>query len=736
MGIAQQLRVQVQEKGGQDIVPFAYIHVVSDENDDPSENTVQADENGIAVITITSYPATLKVSALGYNDITQVVKEPSATITVILPKNISTLNEVVVTGLIRPVRQKDALSTYKVIPRDQIQAQGAVTLDEVLKNQLNMSVTNDNILGSAMRMQGMGGNKVKILIDGIPVNGREGGNINLSQMNMNNVGRVEIVQGPMSVVYGTDALGGVINIITKKSEKDFELNAGTYYESIGKYNADFMLTKNIKERHQLSLGGGRNYFNGWGPISQYYSYLGDTMSYSRSMLFKPNQQYLGNLSYIYSAPSGFTINLGSDYLNEKISNKGNLEFWHPSGSFAFDEYYRTTRSHNRLSFTGKLGSGTWQLQNGYSHYYRTRTSYRKDMVNMSEELRTDPGAQDTSTFADVYLRGAYANTVNKLEYTVGYDVNLQNASSLKLAGKVKDIQDYALYTNLNYELVKDILKVQGGVRAAVNSLYSPPVMPSLNLLYTPRKNLQVRASYAKGYRAPSLKEMYLSFIDFNHYVIGNEQLLPETGEHYQVSASLQTFEKDDDYLQLTLSGFYNNVYNGITLSPMDPANPNSIKYSYANLAHQVNTIATIQADGQLKDLHYQLGYSYLYTFADPGNYNAFGASEINGILQYTWRKAGVSFNLFNKYISAQPFLQAFIDGSAGYNGQQKGFYIGDFSVQKKLLNNDIHITAGVKNILDVQQPTVTGRVSSGAHGDGISSFLPRSIFTTIRVVLD
>lgn len=728
---AQEVRVKVRDDNG-DGIPFAYIHISTGDKEDLSKNTTQADEDGVAIIQLQTFPATLEVTALGYHNGSKVVNESTDAVVVELSKNVSSLNEVVVTGLTHPARQKDALSAYKVIPRSQIEAQAAVTLDEVMKNQLNTSITNDNVLGANMRMQGLGGDKVKILIDGIPVNGREGGNINLSQINMNNVERIEMIQGPMSVVYGTDALGGVINVITRQSSKDFEFNAGTLYESIGKYNADFMLSKSIKTRHQLSVGGGRNFFAGWKPISEYKTYFGDTIFSSRKMLFKPKQQYIGNLSYVYRAPSGFTAKLGSDYMNEKVTDKGNLEQWYPTEAFAIDQYYRTTRSHNRLSLSGKLGSGSWQSQNGYSVYYRTRTSYKKDMVSMSESLRMSTGAQDTSTFADVFLRGAYMNTIQKLEYTIGYDINLQNATSLKITGKQKDLQDYAGYTTLTYELIDDRLKVGGGLRAALNSSYSTPLIPSFNILYTPKDNIQVRASYAKGYRAPSLKENYLSFQDDNHYIIGNENLRPETGEHLQISASMQAYEKDDDYLQIILSGYYNNVYDGIVLAPIDPEDSTSINYTYANLTHQTNTIGTIQVDGQRGDLHYQVGYSYTYTFID----SAFGASEVNTILQYSWRKVGLNFNLFNKYTSAQPFLQSNIDGSAEYNGYQKGFYIADFSVQKKLLNNDIQITAGIKNILDVQQPTVSGRVASGAHGSGISTFLPRSFFVSLRLMLD
>lgn len=734
---AQTIRLQLTDRNNGETVPFAYVHILSGTG--AVLNTVQSNENGIANIVAEEYPMTIEVNALGFETVKKTfITAPAANvITLYMNKKFSALNEVVVTGLNTPQKQKDALSVYRVITKEQIQAQGAVTLNEVMKNQLNVSVQNDLVLGSDMRMQGLGGDKVKILIDGLPINGREGGNINLSQINLNNVDRIELIQGPMSVVYGTDALGGVVNIITKNEKKPLSVNAGGYYESIGKYNFDASVSKRIDKRNQLTIGGGRNVFAGWNEIEQIRTYEEDTLYYARGFLFKPNEQYLANFTYNYTAPSGFNARLASDYLQEKVTNKGVLETWDPyNGAYSKDEYYRTKRSMNRLSLNGKLGKGNWQSQNSYMLYYRTRTSYLKDMVTLEQELNNQAGAQDTSSFRDVYARASYNNRVgSRFDYTVGYDINLQYATSLKINGKEKQIQDYAAYVNLAYDILKDKLKAQAGFRGAYNTMYNPPIIPTLNILYTPIKKLQIRASYAEGYRAPSLKEMYLSFIDLNHYVIGNENLEAESSRHVQLSASYQAYEKGNDYLQFIVSGFYNDVYNGITLAPIHPEDPNSIEYTYSNLAHQTNAIATAQADGQYKRLYYQVGYSYNYTFADPGYYSAFSASEVTTTLQYAWKKPGISVNTVYKLSGKQPAIQSNIDGSASYNGTRDAYHLCDISLEKKFFERKLQVIAGVKNLFDFRQATVSGRTTSSTHGGGGSSFLPRSVFTSLRLSL-
>src|SRR5690606_31303934 len=108
--------------------------------------------------------------------------------------------------------------------------------------------------------------KIKILMDGVPIGGREGGNIDLSQFNVYNIERIEIIQGPMSIMYGSDALGGVINLISKNTKKKIGLSGEAYYESVGKYNFNLTATKTFG-KHSLSIGGGRNYFDGYGKLN-------------------------------------------------------------------------------------------------------------------------------------------------------------------------------------------------------------------------------------------------------------------------------------------------------------------------------------------------------------------------------------------------------------------------------------------------------------------------------------
>jgi len=635
------------------------------------------------------------------------------------------LEETVFTGVPIPIKLQNALAQYRVITRDAMKAQGAVTVADALTTQLNINLGNDRVLGSNITMQGLGGDKIKVLIDGLPVNGRENGNIDLGQLSLNNVARIEIVQGPMSVLYGSDALGGVINIITASSQKKAEASAGFNYEEVGRYNADVAGAYRFDKRHSIQGGAGRNYSEGFG--------YQDTTYPQRAMVFKPKEQWLGNLAYRYAAPSGFGLSAASDFVQEKISARGPVNGW-PYTATAVDEYYRTTRSNNRLMANGKLGKGVWRLDNGYAWYRRIRESRNKNLITLIDTLSTVAGTQDTSRFDDITLRSNYANTWRRLRYDGGYDVLLQRGQSGKFGGLSHEADNYALYANVSTTFFREKLTAQLGLRGAYNTAYAAPLIYAANLLYTPAERLQLRASYSKGFRAPSLKEQYLEFVDQNHHVMGNPDLRPEYGHHLQASASWQYRTACGLRGGITATGFYNDVRDQISLANPDP-DPTSINRVYGNIARQRNTAGTLQAEGQWRQIYALIGGGLTHTFAADSGYNAFNAVEVTATGRYTLKPARLVFSVFYKYTGRGRQLSALPDGTALYDTELPSYSMMDASVSRRFFKGHIDLTAGVKNILDVRRLTPTGGVSTGAHSSGGGDFMPRRVFATVRVAL-
>jgi len=123
------------------------------------------------------------------------------------------LDEIVITGRIHPIQEKNALYNIKVIRKEEIRKLVNPNLAEALQHQLNIDLSHSPIFGTGIELNGISKENIKILIDGIPITGRVNGVLNLQQIDLSRAERIEIIEGPVSVFYGTDAMGGIINII-------------------------------------------------------------------------------------------------------------------------------------------------------------------------------------------------------------------------------------------------------------------------------------------------------------------------------------------------------------------------------------------------------------------------------------------------------------------------------------------------------------------------------------------
>lgn len=252
------------------------------------------------------------------------------------------LDPIVVTAQYQSSTVNNSIQKITVISRQVIEQSGSNNLGDLLTYQTGIRLGNDNILGTTVNLGGISGQNVKILIDGVPVIGRLDGNVDLSQLNLNNVERIEIVEGPLSVNYGTDALGGTINIITKTATaKTIEWNTHPYYESVGNYNLSSSLACRIKNQ-SFSISLARNYFDGWSMNDPFIEFpterIADT---NRFRTWKPKEQINSEFRYKIGV-KGWDFSPYYRHFNEEIENRG-----HPLAPYletAFDDYYLTNRN--------------------------------------------------------------------------------------------------------------------------------------------------------------------------------------------------------------------------------------------------------------------------------------------------------------------------------------------------------------------------------------------------------
>lgn len=655
-----------------------------------------------------NFPFKVFIDHLGYQKIDILINDESE-LEIRLKRKEFILDEVVTTGQYTPRSTQKSVYQVKSISAEKIQAQSAFNLRDLMMNELNVRISQDNILGSSLTINGLSGQNVKILIDGVPIIGRLNGNIDLSQINLNNAERVEIIEGPMSTMFGSDAAGGIINIITRDFiDEKFNIGLNSYYESVGTYNFDGTIGYNFGKNNFL-INGGRNFFNGYSPI--------DT---SRHKQWKPKEQYFADWQTNYFFDKS-TFRYFGRFFYDYILNKG--EPIKPYRESAFDDHYRTYRLSNSLSWKGEITKFRYfDLLVDYSYYERRKNTYLKNLVTLNQVLTADSSDQDTSKFNAWLLRGTYShdNAFTKLSYQVGIEINLQSAKGEKIENLSKDIQDYGVFTSLQYKLFDNLI-IQPALRFIYNSEYDAPLVPSLNLKYDVTDYLTIRSAFAKGFRAPSIQELYFYFVDINHNIRGNKQLKAENSNTFLLDLTYHS-ETLLHAFKLEPFFFYNDVNDLISL-----ANVSQELYSYINI-------------GNFKSMGFGINLSYIRTDIS----SKFGISWTGKKYKLTDTINAPDF-IFNPEFNANiiwttPIYDTKLSIFYKFNGEQSGFYqinetdyqeykidsyhICDINLSKDFIDNKLNIFIGVKNLFNVISINQYG-IIGGAHS-GTSTNSPVS----------
>ncbi len=640
----------------------------------------------------------------------------SGTKTYYLHKEETNLNTFVVSAQYTPTSIANAVQKINVIDNKKIQLMGAQNLKDVLSNELNIRLSQDNVLGSSVSLQGISGQQVKILVDGVPVNGRLNGNIDVSQINMNTVERIEIIEGPLSVNYGTDALAGTINIITKKTQREsLSASAATYYESIGQYNVSGRIGVQ-KNKNYFALSGGRNYFDGWNATEKPFfieqKHIADS---TRFKSWKPKEQYFGTFNYNRTIQL-LKLNFTSDYFVEQLMNRGLPRL--PYYETAFDDYYHTQRFNNSLNLSGKLKKKfNANILFAYNHYQRIKNTYFKDLTTLDQVLTTAIGKQDTTVFNNSTARGSISTSSDsvKLNYEIGYDINHETALGLRIKNSKQQLSDFALFSTAEYKPnIK--LTIRPGLRIIYNTTYKAPLVPSINILYKPTASAAIRFSYAKGFRAPSLKELYFYFVDINHNITGNTALKAEQSHNFNFSFTHSSIHYHY-FLKNEAALFYNYIGNMIAL-----AQQNTVQYSYFNVANYQTLGGQLQSEFSRKQLKTQLGVAYVGRYSRLADFTPASkfiySPEAKANINYEFKKQNIRLALFYKYTGTLPTYITTNENQLSI-ATFHDYHTADVSIAKLFFDKQLTIAIGSKNLFNVT--TISGAGADGIHTSGAST---------------
>lgn len=713
-------------------MPIAFAHIkiqplLTDSITGKPQYLITSDEGKVCVDITTSF--LVQFSHIGYKPLSDTISS-SGLLKLYPKKNAFTLNDAVVTAQHSPTNTSNAVQRVKVIGREQIDSKAANNLHELLNSEMNIRLNTDLVLGTNIEMMGMGGDKVKILIDGVPVVGRLGGNIDLSQINLNNVERIEIVEGPLSVSYGNDALAGTINLITKKvpAKNSFSAYAESYYETVGQYNVSGGAGYK-KKNFSVATSGGRNYFDGFkGQII------------GRGFQWDPKEQKFGELKVNHSIKD-WKLGLSSDLFDEKITNRGNVQIgYDDSGRHQYgnDDYYKTLRFSSNLT-VNKLFKSKYQFNflGAYNFYRRRKNTYRKNLETLNQQLVQDNSLQDTTVFDLITSRSTVQGKAlkNKLSWEVGYDIKLERGEGKRIENKEKKIGDYALFTTTEINVLPALL-ARVGIRFTHNTGYTAPFTPSLDVKYKINENLQWRGSYGRGFRAPNLKDLYFDFVDINHNIKGNTNLKAETSHSFTTSLSFQKPYKKS-IIKAEINAYYNDVKDEIYLAQVDTVTglfQNVNRGEARTLGTQLNT------EYRSDKWKLALGGSLMGIYNPESKENSIAdkysySPEAQFLATYRFKESGVNISIYYKYIGER------LDFRLGANNElikrtSEAYGMGDVTVSKSFLKKHVFVSTGVKNVFDVTDV----RSTSGGGGHTVSNSSSsiswgRTAFVKLKVTL-
>ena len=523
------------------------------------------------------------------------------------------MDSVVVTATRTERRADDVAVPVSAIGQQEIESRGAARVTDLLANQPGLTINNDH--GSGLQMRGLGPEYTLILLDGEPIVGRTAGTLDLDRLTTANVERIEVVRGPTSSLYGSEALAGVVNLITDRPDAPLGGQVRTRYGTHG--------TVDLSAR----LEGERGPWQGSVFVDRYrmggYDLSPGTLAPTRPGYVDYTAQARGQ----YEATSSTTLSLRGRLATQSQNYDVGISADGTEGDV------RHAQQNDRHDWTAsaeveqQLGAG-WRLTGTlYGAGYHTDQSLRRvDDGTIRSESVLDQHHGEVETV----LRGALSENH---WVTVGAGSTVETMDADRKTGTRRGgfgfVQDEWSPT--------DILDVTGSLRLDGNSDYASRLSPKMAVRYAPFDGVSFHASVGSGYKAPAFRQLYLNFTNpqAGYSVFGTTEA--QRGlQQFEEQGQIDTFFRDPSTLgeplasetswafnagftaslwgdaTLRLSAYHNEVDNLIDAEAVARKTNGQSVFTYVNR----NEIYTRGVEARLalrptSALRMQFGYDYL-----------------------------------------------------------------------------------------------------------------------------
>ena len=557
----------------------------------------------------------------------------------------SVLDEIVVTATRTERKLSNVAIPTTVISNRIIQLSGSLRLNEILQEQSGLLLTSGSgssavgggIFGNGIQMQGLSPDHTMILLDGEPLIGRQGGVMDLSRFAIGNIRKIEIVKGPSSSLYGSEAMGGVVNIITEPlqgKKLQATVRAGSFKTN------DVALSGNYTgKKASVYFFSNRNSSNGYDlnkttpekTVDPFYSY---TNQLKFSYNFSPATKLVVSSRYYASKQDSYYA-INSPVLN--VGGSGTVKDYNIN-PVLYHRFSHIIKSQLRLyasgySFIQQLDS----IGNGKKYYADNFNQYFYRAENQTD---IDFSKNNTFTFGGGYT----LQKVNTSRYREPKQQHMLHAFA----------QDEWLY--------KQKLTIIAGLRYDYNSDFASRLSPKFSANYKLSDKIQINASYGAGFKAPDFRQLYLNFLNNageGYSIFGSSEfsvdhlikqqqlglvadilpaayqiksLKPEISNGFNLGAKLKPVDK----LGIDLNFFRNDITNLINYLPVAINSNGTSIFSYVNVNSAFTQGVEINATYQMfKNFKLSGGYQYLQTadkdiFQQVKNGKVYGRDIVNG----------------------------------------------------------------------------------------------------------
>ncbi|MCE9597928.1 MAG: TonB-dependent receptor [Spirochaetia bacterium] len=575
-------------------------------------------------------------------------------------------NQVVVTGERRERSAKDSVVQTEVITRQEVLDSGSQNVAEALENQPGIEIR-AGIRGRFLQMQGLDPQYTLILVNGQRVVGRLDNATDLTRIKAEEIERIEIVKGASSALYGSDAIAGVINIITRASRRPVEAEVLTTYGSGRKKNfgtgnetntSAFVGLNNDFVSNNFTVGWHRSDGYDLTPISK-TTRLTQQIGPTYLPLFDADKiaQLEGT-----TGPAFSDLNFGNTgqyRLTENFAVNTNLTYRYLDENRVdvspprqiVDRY---NKSHDfAAGFAPVLAlsdGGSVRASYGYSRFFDEikqdhRGTELGDTVTNQDERAHEFRSQLDYRFFDDHFTTVGADGV--VEELISARVKNNYAYRHRVAAFLQD--EWSLSSAQKIVLVP-------GVRLEQDSQFGSQTTPKLAFRIDPTSQLRFRASAGAGYRAPSFKDLYITFQNpgVGYEVVGNTNLKPERSANYNAGFEYEPAR----WIYTSVNVYYNRINNLIDFVRLAQGNSELTKYQTTNIRQAYTRGAEAAGDVQVWDgWTFGVGYTLTDTRDMDQGIPLEGRSKHRGTLRvgYQYKPLKIGFEMRASVFGTQAY---------------------------------------------------------------------------------